>query len=292
MAPRAGTRRRSTREAVVAYVMLAPAMMAFAVFAFWPFYRLIFFSLHKQRADESLVSRPNQLLDTLTGKDFLSGARTSGLLVLYTVPLGIILGVLMAVAVHRKLKGIRIFRTVFSSTVASSVAVSSVVFLTLVNPQIGFFKHVSWLDLTADGSGLYRPALIGVSLSVVWQNLGLTFIIVLAGLQAIPDEVNEAATLDGFGPIRRFFKITLPLLSPTLLFVVVVLTIRALQVYAPVKVLTEGAHQTSTLLYQITNQPQGDYGIGASMAIGLFVISVVVAAAQYGILNRRVHYGN
>ena len=221
--------------------------------------------------------------------------RISSTVVLYTVPLGIVLGILMAVAANRRLKGIRIFQTIFSSTVASSVAVSAVVFLTLINPNIGFFRNVSWLNIGDAGSGVLRPALFAVSLSLVWQNLGLTFIIVLAGLQAIPEELNEAATLDGYGPVRRFFRITMPMLSPTLLFVVVVLTIRALQTYAQVQVLTGGgpAGQTETLLFKITRLVEPiDFAKGASMSLGLFVISLIVASAQFGLLSRRVHYGN
>ncbi len=110
------------------------------------------------------------------------------------------------------------FQTIFASTVASSVAVASVVFLTLINPQVGYFRDVAFISLTDPAT-----ALRGVALSSVWQNLGLTFIIVLAGLQAVPEEIYEAATLDGYGPFRRFFRVTLPLISPTMMFLVVVL---------------------------------------------------------------------
>ena len=78
-------------------------------------------------------------------------------------------------------------------------------FLVLINPQVGYFRNVRFLSLSNPDT-----ALRGVALSSVWQNLGLSFIIVLAGLQAVPDELYEAATLDGYGPIRRFFRVTLP----------------------------------------------------------------------------------
>jgi sn-glycerol 3-phosphate transport system permease protein len=134
-----------------------------------------------------------------------------------------------------------------------------------------------------------------VSLSAVWQSLGLTFVIVMAGLQTLPDEIMEAATLDGYGPVRRFFKITMPLLSPTLLFLVVVLAVRAFQAYGEIEILTNGAPAgaTETLLFKITRlQAPPSIGKGASMALGLFVITVVVAAAQFLLLDRRVHYGD
>ena len=139
-------------------------------------------------------------------------------------------------------------------------------------------------------------AIRGVALSSVWQNLGLTFIIVLAGLQAIPDELLEAATVDGYGPVRRFFTVTLPLLGPTMLFLIVVLTVFALQAYAQVDILTQGgpAGSTETLVYKIFmlgNEP-ANVGEGAVMGIGLFLITLVVALGQFTLLNRRVHYGD
>ena len=284
-------------ESLAAYLLLAPAMALFAWFSFYPFYRLIHYALYRQNTSGTAerYEGVHQFTDTLKGSEFWNGLRISSTVVLYTVPLGIVLGILMDVVAHRRLKGIRIFQTIFSSTVASSVAVSAVVFLTLVNNNIGFFKHVSWLDINNAGSGIFRPALFAVSLSLVWQNLGLTFIIVLAGLQAIPEEMNEAATLDGYGAIRRFFRITMPMISPTLMFVVVVLTIRALQTYAQVQVITGGgpAGQTETLVFKITHLVEPvNFARGASMSLGLFVVSLLVAGAQFRILDRRVHYGN
>jgi sn-glycerol 3-phosphate transport system permease protein len=167
--------------------------------------------------------------------------------------------------------------------------VSSVVFLTLVNRQAGFFQNVGWLNIETPGG-----AMRGVALSSVWQSIGLTFIIVLAGLQAVPDELYEAATLDGFGPVRRFFKITLPLISPTMMFLVVVLVVFAFQAFAQVDILTGGgpAGSTETLVWKIFNSQQPlDQGTGAVMAIGLFVITLVVTGVQFLILDRRVHYG-
>jgi sn-glycerol 3-phosphate transport system permease protein len=225
----------------------------------------------------------------LGGEDFLEGLRISATYVVYTVPLGLILGTLLAVAANRRLRGIKVFQTIFASTVASSVAVASVVFLVLINPQVGYFRDVSFFSLSDPDT-----ALRGVALSSVWQNLGLSFIIVLAGLQAVPEEIDEAAALDGYGPVRRFFRVTLPLISPTLMFLVVVLVIFAFQAFAQPDILTGGgpAGATETLVWKIFNSQQpADLGEGAVMAIGLFVITLVVTLAQFLLLDRRVHYG-
>ena len=291
--PRAGRRLGGkVKDALLAYLFLAPALLTFAVFAYYPLYRLFWYATHYQ---SRFRNRPaqwvggKQLVETLTGEDFRSGLLHSGTYMLYTVPLGLALGVLLAVTAHRRLKGIKIFQTIFSSTVASSVAVAAVIFFTLVNPEVGYFKDVSWLSLTQP-----RSALFAVSLSSVWQNLGLTFIIVLAALQAVPEELNEAALLDGFGPVRRFLRVTVPLISPALMFLAIVLVVNALQAYAQIELLTQGGPggATETLLYKIAD-PRGIRSLGtrASLSIGLFVLTAGVAGVQYSLLSKRVHYG-
>jgi len=285
--------RTRVRESLTAYGMLAPSLAVFGVFFFYALYRLVYLGLHQQNRTgtaERWVGF-SQFTDVLGGAEFRSGLWITLQYVLWTVPAGIILGVLLAVAAHRRLKGIRFFQTVFASTVATSVAVASVIFFVLLNPVVGYFGDVGFISLSDPNS-----AIRGVALSSVWQNLGLTFIIVLAGLQAIPDELVEAATVDGFGPVRRFFKVTLPLLSPTMLFLVVVLTVFALQAFAQIDILTQGgpAGSTETLVFKIfrLGQEPVNVGRGAVMAIGLFLVTLVVALVQFSLLNRRVHYGD
>ena len=283
---------RRLKDVLLAIALLVPSAIIFVAFFFYPLYRLFYLGLHQQNrfgTGERYVGW-SQYSDVLTGEDFLDGMRISTSYVFLTVPLGIVLGILLAVAANRQLRGIKFFQTVFASTVASSVAVASVVFFVLINPQAGYFRDVAFLSLSDPDT-----ALRGVALSSVWQNLGLTFIIVLAGLQAVPEEIYEAATLDGYGPVRRFFRITLPLISPTLMFLVVVLVIFAFQAFAQVDILTGGgpAGATETLVFKIFNSQEPiNQGTGAVMAIGLFAITLVVTIFQFVILERRVHYGS
>lgn len=290
MTARAHTRRR---EALLAYALLAPALVGFAVFAYWPLYRLVHFATHQQSSriggGERYVGW-GAVGDVLTGGQFWNGTWVTVKFILMTVPLGVALGVLLAMAANRRLRGIKFFQTVFSSTVASSVAVSSVVFLTLVNGQIGLLREVRWLSLDHPNSALFAAAL-----SSVWQNLGLTFVIVLAALQTVPEELLEAARLDGFSAARRFRSVIVPLISPALLFLAVVLVIHGFQAYAQIELITGGGplRSTETLLFKITElQKQTDLQVGASMSLGLFVLTFLVALAQFSLLERRVHYGS
>jgi len=280
-------RRYHAGEVLAAYACLAPSAVIFAVFMYYPLYQLFVEATHQSNSfgTKSRYVGFGNIGDVLGGSDFMSGLGHTLLYVVYTVPAGLILGILLAVAAHRHLRGIKIYQTIFSSTVATSVAVTSVIFLTLINPSTGVLK----IDI------LNNPdwALFGVSWSSIWQNIGLSFLIVLAGLQAIPEELLEAATLDGYGPVRRFFKVTLPLLSPVLLFLVVVLVVFALQSYAQVDILTQGgpAGATETLVYKITqNQSPRLMSNGAAMSIGLFVVTVIITALQFGLLSKRVNY--
>lgn len=284
------------KEAFLAYGFLLPSALVFAAFFFYPLGRLVWFSLNRQdRFGRGLTYEGfGQWGDVLSSTDFLDGLKHTLLFVLYTVPLGLVLGVLLAVAANRKIRGIKFFHTVFSSTIATSVAVASVVFVVLINPKVGYLAD-TWVAQFFDLSDP-DAALRGVALSSVWQNLGLTFIIVLAGLQAVPEELMEAAKLDGYNSVQRFFRITLPLISPTLMFLVVVLVVFGFQAFAQVELLTNGtpAGRTETLVFKIFTDSQDPAKLGPSsvMALGLFVLTVVVSAFQFIILSRRVHYGN
>ena len=284
------------REALTAVAFIAPSLVVFWAFFFYPFEQVVLRGLYRNNASGTNLRWVGweQYGDVLTGNEFRDGLWHSAQFVLFTVPAGLLLGTVLAVAANRRLRGIKIFQTIFSSTIATSTAVASVVFLVLINQQIGVYQ--GGVPGFGEQAILENPstAMFGVALSAIWQNLGLSFVIVLAGLQAIPQEVDEAATLDGYGPVRRFVRITLPMLSPVLLFLVVVLVIFALQAFAPIELLTSGgpARSTETLVYKIFQRQTPDLlGEGAVLSVGLFGVTFLVTLGQFLLLERRVHYG-
>ena len=279
--------RYSAREIGLALALLAPSAAVFVAFFYRPFLNLLNWGTFESRAGGAFFEEVGlrQYREQLTSDDFREGLWHSIQFVIYTVPAGLVLGILLAVAAHRRLAGIKVFQTIFTSTLASSVAVTSVIFLYLLNPVVGIFQ-VGWLNDP-------DMAMFAVALSAIWQNMGLSFVIVLAGLQAVPDEVMEAATLDGYGSVKRLLRITLPLISPVLLFLLVVLVIFGLQAFAQIDIITKGAPAgaTETLVFKINRLVRPDnIGIGAVYSVGLFVVTVVVTAVQFVILDRRVHY--
>ena len=280
-------RRYKAKELGLAALFLGPSIAVFVTFFYLPFFRLLGWGTYEQvRGGQSYRDVGlDQYRSILGGSEFRAGFWHSVQFVLLTVPAGLVLGVLLAVAAHRQLRGIKVYQAIFSSTLASSVAVSSVIFFFLFNPVVGFFQ-VNWRN--EKGMALFAAALPSI-----WQNLGLAFVIVLAGLQAVPDEVLEAARLDGYGPFRRLMRITLPLISPVLLFLLVVLVIFGFQAFAQIEVITNGgpAGASETLVFKIFRLNQ-DYGAGAVMSVGLFFITLIVTFLQFAILERRVHYGD
>jgi sn-glycerol 3-phosphate transport system permease protein len=289
--------RRRRREIGLAYLLILPSLLIFGVFVFYPFFRNFYLGFYKTPPFPGLPRHYvgfDQYRDVLTSQDFVDSLKTTVGFALLTVPTGIILGLLLAVLANQKLRGVGIYRTIFSSTIATSVAVAAVIFGTLFNPVVGLLP---WLGINPSPPILDNPdlALLGVAVITIWQTLGITFILMSSGLQAIPEELHEAAQVDGAGPVRRFWRVTLPLLSPTIFFAVVVGSIFAFQTFGQIDILTQGGplKRTNVLTYFIvkTLQQDNNDGKAAVLAVALFGITFVLTLIQMRVLERRVHYG-
>jgi sn-glycerol 3-phosphate transport system permease protein len=288
---------RRVREAALGYLLVLPSLLVFGTFVFYPFFKNFQLSLYETPPFPNLPKRYvgfEQFSDVLTSNEFTNSLKVTLVFAVVTVPVGIALGLLLAVLAHQKLRGMTIYRTVFSSTVATSVAVASVIFFTLLNPQIGLLNYA--LGRQGSISPLDDPtwALWCVIAVTIWQNLGISFILMSSGLQAVPDELLEAARVDGAGTWSRFWHVTLPLLSPTLFFATVVGGILAFQAFGQIDLLTQGGPQdrTNVLVYAIYTAvfSENDEGKGAVIAIALFVITLLLTLVQLRFLERRVQY--
>ncbi|HYL51687.1 MAG TPA: sugar ABC transporter permease [Acidimicrobiia bacterium] len=289
--------RRRTRDMLLGYALVLPSLLIFGTFIFYPFIKNFWLALYRTPPFPGLPRRwvgISQYRDVLTSQVFTNSFKVTLEFVVLTVPIGIVLGLGLAVLAHQRLRGMGIFRVIFSSTVVTSVAVASLISLTLLNPQIGLMNY--WLGRTGSLSPLDDPkwALVAVAGVTIWQNLGLSFIIMSAGLQAVPDELLEAARIDGAGAWSRFRNVTLPMLSPTLFFAAVVGSILAFHSFGQIDLLTEGGPQnhTNVLVYSIyqTVFKENNNGKAAVLAIALFAMTLVLTLVQLKILERRVSY--
>jgi sn-glycerol 3-phosphate transport system permease protein len=288
---------RRAKDALLGYALVAPSLVLFGVFVFYPFGKNFWLALHRTPPFPGLPKKYvglDQVGDVLSSPEFQKSLKVTVLFVLYTVPTGIVLGLLLAVLAHRQLKGMTVYRTIFSSTVATSVAAASVIFFTLLNPQVGLFTY--WLGRSGDLGVLEDPttALIAVSITTIWQTLGLSFILMSAGLQGVPDDLEEAAAVDGASAPRRFWHVTLPMLSPTLFFAAVVGSITAFQAFGQIDLLTEGGpnNETNVLVYSVYKDVfrYGNDGVAAVKAIALFFIVLILTVVQLRFAERRVSY--
>jgi ABC-type sugar transport system permease subunit len=293
------------RDLPTAVWMLVPSLFILVVFVLYPLGQAIW--LGQARCDaqgENCVSNGwDQYVDVARSEEFQHALWVTVKLALITVPIGVALGVGLAVLADKYLRGVGVFRTIFSSTVATSVAVASLMWLFLLQPDVGVLANVGWIaDLfpVLKSPGLLRDpgtALISVAATSIWANLGFTFILITAGLQGIPRDVHEAAVVDGAGGIRRFWSVTLPLLGPTLIFVVIVLTARAFQAYGEIDLLTDGGprpqNSTTTLTYLTYGSNSiinNNDGLQAAVAVLLFLVMLVVSLLQLAGVSRRIHY--
>ena len=290
---------RSRRDLSLAALMLIPSAFVFAVWAFYPLVRTVQLGFYRQDpfgAHRTWVGL-DQYREALSSSAFRHSLWVTVVYVLLTVPASLLLGLGLAVLAHQQLRGIRVFRTIFSSTVATSVAVASLLWLVLLHPSLGIYNQFRRSIGMAPVDFLNNPAtaLRAVALTTVWQNLGLVFIVMIAGLQSIPDELHEAARLDGHGSWSRFRRITVPMLSPTIAFALIVLLINAFQSFGQIDLLTPNGgplKSTNVLVYQLysTVYKTRDPGLAAAQAVVLFAIIFVLSMAQVVFLDRRVHY--
>lgn len=286
------------REAGLGYLLILPALVVFAVFVFYPFIRNFKLALYETPPFPGLPAKYvglHQAGQVLSSSNFLESLGTTVLFVVLVVPAGLLIGLFLAVVAQRHLRGIAAYRVIFSSTVVTSVAVSALVFYSLMNPVVGLLP---WLGISPHPSVLENTtwALPAIAVMAVWQFIGMSFIIMSAGLQALPEDVLEAAQMDGASGWTSFWRVTVPLLSPTIFFGVVVATIYAFQTFGQIDILigyqNAAYEHVNVLIYNIytTLIYQQDPGRAAVMSIALFVITLVLTVLQLRILERRVHY--
>jgi ABC-type sugar transport system permease subunit len=295
---RAWRMRRGARRLAGASPFVLPSLFLFAVFVFYPLVRSIWLGFHATDpfGRREVWTGIEQYRDVLTSPDFRYSLLVTGQFALYTVVPATLIGLYLALLAHQRLPGIVLFRTVFSSTVASSVAVSSVMWLLLLNPGVGVLNYLLDRGGIPTANWLTDPtwALPAVAMTTVWMNVGFATIVILAGLQNIPEELYESARVDGAGKWSQFLHVTLPGLSPTLLFVSVVGVIFAFQSFGQIHILTRGGplDSTTVIVYSIYQEAFLHYNIGlaSAQAVVLFVIVLLLTLAQFAIAQRWVFY--
>jgi sn-glycerol 3-phosphate transport system permease protein len=287
-----------------ALLYMAPAILFLIAFTYIPFLRSIWLSFFVTNPQGETV-RFNDIkyytrifnLDGSGRTEYLRSILTTVYFSLMVVPLGIVFALGLALLATLKVKAIAFFRTIFTSSIAISVASASVIWALIYSPTTKATQWIIELLNLNSGSLLQHSstALLAVAFTTVWTALGFNFIVTLSGIQAIPEDIYESALIDGATSWKSFRFITLPLLTPTLLFLIVINTIQSFQAFTQFNVLigNEGPNNaTNVFVYSIFTAFWKDnrYGFASAMSVVLFLILLALTFIQFRVLDRRVHY--
>ncbi|MFO1396351.1 MAG: sn-glycerol-3-phosphate ABC transporter permease UgpA [Burkholderiales bacterium] len=280
------------------YVLLAPQITVTAIFFFWPAGETIWQSLLLQDAfgtNTQFVWFEN-FTDLFRNEDYLNSVRITAVFSVAVTVSGLTIALVLAAFADRVIKGATVYKTLLIWPYAVAPAIAAVLWLFLFSPTLGIVAHwlnrlgVHW-DPLLDGT----DAMILIIVAAVWKQISYNFLFFLAGLQAIPKSLIEAAAIDGAGPVRRFTTIVFPLLSPTTFFLLVINIIYAfIETFAIVDAATGGgpARATEILVFKVYNDGfKGlDLGGSAAQSAVLMAILITLTVLQFRFVEKKVQY--
>jgi multiple sugar transport system permease protein len=288
---------RSWHQALIGWSFALPFVALFTVFMAGPILASFLTSFTDMRVTD--IRTPTNVdfvgldnyLEVLRDEQFRRAAVNTAIYVLVTTPLTIGIGLLLAVALNQGIVRFRnVFRVGFFLPYVTSIVAIAVVWRILLGTDVGLINGL--LDqIGVDGPGwLTDPswALPSIMIMTTWKGIGLQMIILLSGLQAIPGELYEAASVDGATSWQRFRYVTLPSLRPTLLFSIVVASIGLMQVFDEPYVMTQGGPLDSTTtvaLYAVSEFGFGNYGHTAAVSYLLFLAIAILTYVQFRVLR-------
>jgi multiple sugar transport system permease protein len=290
---------QSVRRTLVGWMFIGPVILGVIAFQFVP----VAVSLYASLTDWTGLSPPEfnglgNYAELLTRDPlFWLTIRNTVVFTVGSLVLSIAFGLVLALLCNQKVPGIGFFKAAFFAPVVTNAVAIGFVWFWLYQPENGLING-ALTEVGIQGPAWLSSnnwAMVAVIIVAVWQGVGYPMIILLAGLQAIPDSLYEAATVDGASSWSRFWRITLPLLTPSLFFLTIMQFITSFQVFGIIYVMTHGgpANATNVYIYQIYQSAFafGRLGYAAAMGWILFLIVGVVTYAQWKLEKRWVFYG-
>lgn len=290
---------RRRRSALLWFLLLAgPNVALLLVFVYRPLLQSFYLSTLQWNLG-SPVARNIGLgnyAELFTSRNFTQVVTTTVVFTVATVGGAMLLGLGLAVLLNQKLRGRGFARTVaFAPYVLSGFAVG-ILWLFIFDPRYGLMREVlSWVGASSPQWYTQRPwPLVMVIVVYLWKNLGYVALIYLAGLQSVPQDLKDAAALDGASPFRTLRSVVLPLLTPTSFFLLVTMMLASLQSFDIIKAMTQGGPlgSTTTLMYSVYQESfvNGRAGYASAVATVLFLVLLAVTAVQMRFVQRKVHY--
>lgn len=288
--PRVRRRGSTSRsQAIAGWLFLAPSLVILAVFVFWPIIQSVVLSLHHWRFGAQVQEFVGAANYEKMWKDprAWNALKNTVYFTAFFVPLGVVIPLALALLLNRAIPARTLFRAAIFLPVISSFAIVALAWRFLLDPDIGLLSYWASFLGVPKFSPLRDPdwAMPAVIVVTLWKNIGFNMVIYLAGLQAIPPVLYEAARIDGASNWQQFWNVTWPQLKTTNVFVLVISIIGAFQVFDPVFVLTPNGgplFSTETLVSFIYRQGITQFNLSYAAAVGfvLFVIVLVLTLIQ------------
>ena len=291
-------KRVTFNERWLPYLLVAPQIVITLVFFFWPSGQAVFQSLITEDAfggNTKFVWFHN-FKSLLSEPAYYDSARLTLVFSALVASIGLAVSLLLAVMADRIIRGASFYKTILVWPYAVAPAIAGVLWGFLFNPSVG---TVSWMLKSAGIDFNYvtngRQALMLIIIAAVWNQVSYNFLFFLAGLQSIPKSLIEAAAIDGARPLRRFFSIQLPLLSPTTFFLFVINMVYAFfDTFAIIDAVTQGGpgKETATLVYRVYFDGfRGmDFGSAAAQSVVLMAIVIGLTVIQFRFIESKVNY--
>jgi sn-glycerol 3-phosphate transport system permease protein len=280
------------------YVLVAPQIAVTLLFFFWPAAQALYQSVLMQDSfgTSSQFVWFDNFKDLFNDSNYLESFKTTALFSALVAFFGLSLALILAVFADRIVRGAALYKTFLIWPYAVSPVVVGVLWMFLLNPTLGVAAHalrhlgIEWNNLL---NGTH--AMILIVLAAIWKQISYNFLFFLAGLQAIPKSLIEAAAIDGAGPVRRFFSIVFPLLSPTTFFLLVINIVYSFfDTFAIIEATTHGGpgKDTEILVYKVFTDgfKGGDLGSSAAQSVVLMAIVITLTVIQFKYVEKKVQY--
>ncbi|WP_050461403.1 sn-glycerol-3-phosphate ABC transporter permease UgpA [Herbaspirillum autotrophicum] len=280
------------------YALVAPQILITILFFFWPAAQALYQSVLLQDAfgGYSEFVWFDNFITLFSDPTYLEAFQTTAIFSVLVAAGGMVLALILAVFADRVVKGAAIYKTFLIWPYAVSPVVVGVLWMFLLSPSLGLISHVlAWLGINWNYMINGNQAMTLIVIAAIWKQISYNFLFFLAGLQSIPKSLIEAAAIDGAGPVKRFFTIIFPMISPTTFFLMVVNIVYAFfDTFAIVEATTHGGpgKDTEILVYKVFSDgfKGGDLGSAAAQSVVLMVIVILLTVVQFKYVEKKVQY--
>ncbi|MFA7109080.1 MAG: sugar ABC transporter permease [Sphaerochaetaceae bacterium] len=286
-------RRARTRKKV--FLLLLPIIIFAVLFVYYPFIKTIVnsFSLVNAKGLIRGFAGLDNYKYTYGRKDFIMALKHTLTIAVINVPITIIITIALALLANKKRKLSPVYELLFTLPMAVSMSAACMIFKSMFSPSVGFINYFFGLKL-----GWYESqetALAAILILTIWMGIGFNFLLMLSALRGIPDQIIEATKVDGISPIRRIFRVQIPLISPTIFFVLCTNLVLSMMTSAPMIIImgvSSSASATNTLMSMMFQSgfSSSDYGLAAVLSITAFSLTLGFTILSFVFEKKKVHY--